>query len=151
MKKRGRQTAVTLMPAYVRRIEILTQSHRGRGVLSEFTSSAFSAALCEQFPCLAKTGGCHCVWQSHQLSAFQGRALERGGGNAVARLLSRQLMQASVLRIELLTQSRRGRGVLSEFTSSAFSAALCEHFPCSLTLGVWQSHQFSASQGGALE
>ena len=91
------------------------------------------------------------MWQSHQFSAFQGGALERGSGNVIARPLSRQLMPAYVRRIEILTQSHRGRGVLSEFTSSVFSAALCEHFPCSLTLGVWQSHQFSAFQGGALE
>ena len=63
-------------------------------------------------------------------------------------------MQASVLRIELLTQSRRGRGVLSEFTSSVFSAALCEHFPCSLTLGVaivCGRATSTSFQGGALE
>ena len=30
---------------------------------------------------LANATGCHCVWQSHQFSAFQGGALERGAGD----------------------------------------------------------------------
>ena len=30
---------------------------------------------------LANATGYHCVWQSHQFSAFQGGALERGAGD----------------------------------------------------------------------
>ena len=54
---------------------------RGVFVLFDFVKRAKRLTPTPPVRLLANATGYHCVWQSHQFSAFQGGALERGAGD----------------------------------------------------------------------
>ena len=100
-------------------------------------SGASTPNSCLALRFLANAAGYHCVWLSHQLSAFQGRALQRGSANLVyslAALPGRRVRQAGGLFIpHKYLLSKIIQNLNNSFGSSY--TTICKQF-CS---GGWSS------------